>query len=383
MHSGPLKGVKVVEIAGIGPGPCAGMMLADMGAEVILVERKAADSIKSTSEKSRAGLIINRGKKSIALNLKDPESLNIVLKLVESADILIEGFRPGVMERLGMGPDVCFERNKKLIYGRMTGWGQSGPLSKAAGHDSNYIALSGALWYGAQEDKPPTAPLTLVGDLGGGTMVLLFGILSALIHAGNSGVGQVVDAAISDGSAYISTLLWMMNKSGLVKDESSKSWIDGAAPWCNTYQCLDGKFVTVCSLEPQFYQELLERLDLACNPVFSEQWNEAKWSEGKAIMKSLFAKNKRSYWCEQLEGTDVCFAPVMDLNEAAQHPHNVERNTFVEIDGVKQPAPAPKLSATEPFPGRVPELGEHTENILSSIDLDDNEIRRLKKLEII
>jgi alpha-methylacyl-CoA racemase len=376
---GPLAGIKVVEIAGIGPGPCAGMMLADMGAEVILVERRSpnANAAGITGD-SHKQAFFNRGKKSIALDLKNPEAIELVLKLVAEADVFIEGFRPGVMERLGLGPDVCLERNQKLVYGRMTGWGQTGPLSQAAGHDPNYIGLTGALWYGGSGERPPTAPLTLVGDLGGGTMVLLFGILSAVIHAGKTGEGQVIDSAITDGSAYISSLLWMMHNTGQVQDELGKGWADFGSPWHDTYQCSDGKYVTVCALEPQFYVELVERLGLTDNPVFANQWDTNLWPAGKEELKTLFMGKTRQQWCELLEGTDVCFGPALDMSEAPQHPHNVARETFLNIDGVMQPAPAPKFSRSEPSAGAVPATGEHNEEVLQSLGLAATEIEALK-----
>ncbi|RLA54519.1 MAG: CoA transferase [Gammaproteobacteria bacterium] len=376
---GPLAGIKVVEIAGIGPGPCAGMMLADMGAEVTLVERRNPNAnAVDISGDSHKQAFYNRGKKSIALDLKNPDAIELVLKLIAEADVFIEGFRPGVMERLGLGPDTCLERNSRLVYSRMTGWGQTGPLSHAAGHDPNYIALTGALWYGGSGDRPPTAPVTLVGDLGGGTMVLLFGILSAVIHAGKTGEGQVIDSAITDGSAYISSLLWMMHNTGQVQDELGKGWPDFGSPWHDTYECADGKYVTVCSLEPQFYAELVERMGLADNPVFANQWDSSQWPEGKAQVKALFLGKTRQEWCDLLEGTDVCFGPALNMSEAPQHPHNVARGTFLDVDGVIQPAPAPKFSRSEPSAGVVPATGEHNDEVLQNLGLDAAAIAQLK-----
>jgi alpha-methylacyl-CoA racemase len=379
MAKGPLAGIRVVELAGIGPGPCAGMMLADMGAAVILVERKNPNAnAASITGDSHAQAFFNRGKKSIALDLKNPEAIDVVLDIVAGADALIEGFRPGVMERLGLGPDVCMERNPKLVYGRMTGWGQTGPLSHAAGHDPNYIGLTGALWYGGSAERPPTAPLTLVGDLGGGTMVLLFGILSAVIHAARTGEGQVIDSAITDGSAYISSLLWMMRNTGQVQDTLGKGWADFGSPWHDTYECADGKYVTVCALEPQFYAELVERLGLAENPVFASQWDASQWPEGKAQMQTLFRTRTRQEWCELLEGTDVCFGPVLDMSEAPRHLHNVARETFLDVGGVVQPAPAPRFSRSQPSAGVVPAPGEHNEEILHGLGLDAQAIDALR-----
>jgi alpha-methylacyl-CoA racemase len=377
---GPLTGIKVVEIAGIGPGPCAGMMLADMGAEVILVERKVpnANAAGIDGDESKQAFF-NRGKKSIALDLKNPESIELVLKLVAKADVFIEGFRPGVMERLGLGPEVCLERNSSLVYGRMTGWGQTGPLSQAAGHDPNYIAVSGALNYGGSAERPPTAPLTLVGDLGGGTMVLLFGILSAVIHVQKTGEGQVIDSAITDGSAYISSLLWMMHNTGQLQDEPGQGWADWGSPWHDTYECEDGHYVTVCALEPQFYQELVERLELTDNPVFANQWDTTQWPEGRRELKNLFLGKSRQQWSELLEGTDVCFGPVLNFSEAPQHPHNVARGTFLNIDGVVQPAPAPKFSCSKPSVGVPPQTGEHSDEIMRSLDLGPAIVTRLRE----
>lgn len=387
---GPLSGIKVIEIAGLGPGPCAGMMLADMGAEVILVDRKVANAnAADLGANSGAGDVsqitfFNRGKKSVAVDLKQPEGIEAVLTLIESADVLIEGFRPGVMERLGLGPQVCQARNAKLVFGRMTGWGQTGPLSHAAGHDPNYIAVSGALYYGGRQDQAPVAPLTLVGDLGGGTMVLAWGILCAVIEAQRTGKGQVVDAAITDGSAYISSLLMMMRNTGQLQDRLQTGWADGAAPWSDTYACADeGKYITVCALEPQFYAELLQRLELSDNPLFTNQWDVAQWPEGKRVIAEIFKGKTRAQWCELLEGTDACFGPVLDFNEAQQHPHNVARKTFLNVNGVAQPAPAPKLSGYEPEIGPCPRLGEHTDQILTGAGLDAEAIAQLKAIGVV
>ncbi len=385
MKTGPLSGIKVVEIAGIGPGPCAGMMLADMGADVVMVERRSSNpNAANLGDGSQNFAIYNRGKRSIALDLKQPEATEIVLKLVAESDVLIEGFRPGVMERLGLGPDVCLARNPKLVYGRMTGWGQTGPLAQTAGHDPNYIALSGALFTGASRDRPPTAPLTLVGDIGGGTMILLFGIMSALLHAGKTGEGQVVDAAITDGSAYISTLLRMMHNTGQLTDVAGSGWPDYGTPWHENYRCADGNYVSICPLEPQFYALLLEKLELTEHPVFANQWDQSQWAEGKRILAELFASKTREQWCDLLEGTDACFAPVLNMSEALTHPHNVARETFTEIEGVVQPNPAPKLSATPAAPGQhVPYTGQHTRELLSELGMDSATIDTLTNQQVV
>lgn len=386
MRKALLSGIKVVEIGGIGPGPCAGMMLADMGAEVTLVERKVANANAaklSDGEDNGSFMIVNRGKHSIAVDLKTEAGVELVLKLLEKADVLIEGFRPGVMERLGLGPKDCLQRNPRLVYGRVTGWGQSGPLAHAAGHDPNYIGLSGALWYGADPERPPTAPLTLVGDLGGGTMMLIWGVLCALFQARETGEGQVIDAAITDGSAYLSSLLWLMYNSGQLQDERGNGWADGGAPWNSNYACADGKFVTVCALEPNFYAELLDRLDLVDNPLFAEQWDKSSWPEARAELVRLFASRTRDQWCDLLEGSDACFGPVLDFSEAPRHPHNIARGNFLDIDGVVQPAPAPKFSAYQPTVGSPPIPGEHTDQILRGAGLEASEIIDLKSRNVV
>lgn len=371
---GPLKGVKVIEIAGIGPAPCAGMMLADLGADVILVERKTVNANAAATMSDRQKAIFNRGKRSIALDLKQPEAIDIVLGLLAEADVLIEGFRPGVMERLGLGPDVAMARNSKLIYGRLTGWGQEGPLKHAAGHDPNYIALSGALWSGGAADRPPTAPITLVGDLGGGTMMLLMGVMAGLWHAQRTGEGQVIDAAITDGSAYLSTLLFSANDSRALGD----GWMTFGAPWNDTYACADGRFITICPLEPKFYAEFLTRLDLEEHPLFAEQWDKNKWPEAKAYLRALFLTRSRDAWCEVFEGTDACFAPVLDLQEAPLHPHNQARGTFLQVGAVSQPAPAPKFSHTQQEIGPIPDENQHADAILAELGMAPEHIADCK-----
>ena len=375
MSKGALNGIKVVEIAGIGPGPCAGMMLADMGAEVTVIDRPVADPEMAAAFAKYT--LFNRGKKSVALNLKDADAVDALLKIIDDADVLIEGFRPGVMERLGLGPEVCCARNPRLVYGRMTGWGQTGPLSHAAGHDPNYIALTGALWAGGSHEHRPTAPLTLIGDLGGGTMMLVFGVLSAIIHAQKTGEGQVVDAAITDGAAYISTLLWGMHNSGQMTDVPGSGWADFGSPWHDTYQCSDGEYITVCALEPQFYALLIDGLGLNDDPIFANQWDKEQWQAGKEKFRTIFAAKTRQEWCDEFEGTDVCFAPVLNFSEALEHPHNIARETFFTRDGIAQPSPAPKLSATPGAAGTVPTPGTHTAEVLEALDLDSEILRKL------
>ena len=383
MTAGPLAGIRVVEFVGIGPGTCSGMMFADMGAEVIAINRIRHDVSTSTESQVDEAWFYGRGKKSICIDLKKQQGVELALELIATADVLIEGFRPGVMERLGLGPDVCLERQPALVYGRMTGWGQTGPLANAAGHDPNYLSVSGALWYGGREGRAPVAPTTVVGDVGGGTMVLNWGLMCALIHAQQSGRGQVVDAAITDGSAYISSLLWMMRNDGQIHDEFGTGWADGAAPWSETYERSDGKFVTVCALEPKFYRELIDRLGLSDDEIFSDQWNDSLWREGKKKLRAIFASKTRDEWCELLEGTDACFGPVLNFAEALKHPHNIARQTFVNVDGMAQPSPAPKFSVSKPKAGRRPRRGEHTEELLHSAGYSAEKISALRIAHVI
>jgi len=367
---GPLAGIKIVEIGALGPAPVAGMMLADLGAEVILVERKAGDAMGSLGkDKSHsAKAFFNRGKKSITLDLKDPESIEVVRKLIGRSDALIEGFRPGVMERLGLGPDNCLAVNPKLVYGRMTGWGQNGPLSQAAGHDLNYIALSGALFYSGHKDETPIAPPTYVGDMGGGAFMLTIGVVSALLHAKTSGEGQVIDVAITDGTATMSTLLLSLHQMGLWTNNRADNILDSGAPWYDTYECADGKYVTVGALEPQFYKTLIGLLGLEGDPDFAHQMDKRKWPAGKSKMTQLFKTRTRQEWCDLLEGTDACFAPVLNFEEAPSHPHNAARETYIQPGGVLQPAPAPRFSSTTLDIRSVPPYpGEHTDEILEML----------------
>lgn len=362
----PLQGVKVVEFAGLGPCPCAGMMLADMGADVILIER--ADH---NPPFPRHAEIYHRGKKSVALDLKNPAHIQAAQKIVNQSEILIEGFRPGVMERLGLGPDTFEQTHPKLVYGRLTGWGQTGPLSHAAGHEPNYMSLAGSLYYGArnagENQRPPATPLTIGGDFGSGVM-LVSGVLAAYISAKNTGKGQIVDTAISDSSAYMASLLWCLRYMGQLAPEVGHSWPDGASPWNETYQTKDGKYITVCALEPKFYLELLRRLELEDHPAFSTQWNTKAWPEAKQVMAEIFASKTRDNWDELLLGTDVCYAPVLSLEEAAEHPHNQIRGVFYADNGIVQPAPIPKFSDSDNTAGGVPTLGEHTEEVLGQLD---------------
>ena len=369
---GPLKGLKIIEMAGIGPGPFCGMVLADLGAKIIRVDR--ASAIGTGSKQDAA----NRGKKSIAVDLKSEEGVEVVLKLVETADAIFEGFRPGVMERLGLGPDVCSKRNERIVFGRMTGWGQEGPLANAAGHDINYISLTGALAAIGRPGSPPVPPLNLIGDFGGGGMLLALGLVAALLESKESKKGQVVDAAMTDGSALLMTMIYTMQSSGVWKTSMGSNLLDGGSHFYDTYECKDGKFISLGSIEPQFYALLCQIAELD-ESIFSNQMSRDSWPEQKEAIKKIILDKTRDEWCELMEGTDVCFAPVLDMSEAPKHPHNIERKTFIDLEGVTQPAPAPRFSRTEPEVVSSPSVvGEHTDEVLTSIGLSDEDINTLK-----
>lgn len=369
---GPLQGVKVIEFAGIGPGPFCAMMLADMGAEVIRIDRRG-DTRFGKFE------VMTRGRRSVLLDLKSPEGVQAALKLVEKADALIEGYRPGVMERLGLGPEVCHERNPRMVYGRMTGWGQTGPLAHAAGHDINYIALTGALHAIGRAGETPPPPLNLVGDFGGGAMMLAFGIVCGLLEARNSGRGQVVDAAMTDGASLLMAMMYGAKAAGRWTNNRGANRLDGGAHYYDTYECADGKYIAIGSNEPQFYSLLLEKCGVT-DPAFQAQTDESQWPELKKKIATVFKGKTRSEWCAVMEGTDVCFAPVLDMDEAPQHPHNRARNTFIEIQGVIQPGPAPRFSRTSPeIQGPPPMPGEHTDAALSDWGFSAEEIGRLRE----
>lgn len=359
-RGGPLAGLRVLEIAGIGPGPFCGMLLADLGADVVIADRYEANTENVDAGR---GAIFNRGKRSIAVDLKSAEGVATVLRLVENCDALIEGMRPGVMERLGLGPDVCLARNSRLVYGRITGWGQSGPLAHVAGHDLNYIGLSGALWYSGQPGEPPMAPPALVGDIGGGALYLAIGLLSAVMNARQTGRGQVVDAAIVDGSAHMLNLLLSLQSTGQLHMERGTSLLDGPH-WYATYRCADGNFISVGSLEPKFYRLLLATLGLESDPAFSEGQHR-NWPTLRERFADLFAQRTREEWCALLEGTDACFAPVLNPQEAAKHPHMVARGVYSNRDGLLQAAPAPRFSVTPASePGPVPRAGADADEVL-------------------
>ena len=374
---GPLTGVKVVEIAGIGPGPFCAMMLSDMGAEVLRVDRTEATDLGVRNDPKYN--LLNRGRRSIAVNLKSPEGVAAVKRLVQRADALIEGFRPGVMERLGLGPDICLGLNPKLVYGRMTGFGQDGPMAKAAGHDINYIAMTGALHSIGRQGGAPVPPLNLVGDFGGGALYLAFGVVCALLEAGKSGKGQVVDAAMVDGAASLMTGIYGLRAAGVWNDNRGENILDTGAPFYDVYETRDGKHVSIGSIEGRFYQELLQLAGLDKEPL-AKQHDRKAWPVTKARFAEVFKQKTRDEWCKLMEGTDVCFAPVLSMAEAPKHPHNQVRGTFVEVDGVVQPGPAPRFSRSKPKIQRGPaRSGEHTEAALADWGFSKAEIAALQK----
>ncbi len=378
---GPLQGVKILELAGIGPGPFCGMMLSDMGAEVLRVDR--AQLVSLGAPKGRSADVLGRGRRSLGVDLKHPQGVETVLRLVEQADVLTEGFRPGVTERLGLGPDVCLERNPRLIYGRMTGWGQDGPLAQAAGHDINYIALAGALHPIGRQGEAPVPPLNLVGDFGGGGMLLAFGILAALVERGRSGQGQVVDTAMVDGAAILMAIFHGMRAIGLWHDERGVNLLDGGAHFYDTYETADKKYVSIGSIEPKFYAELLRLTELEGEDL-PHQLARDHWPELKERVAKVIKTKTRDEWCDIMEGSDVCFAPVLSLDEAPLHPHNQARGTFVEVEGVVQAAPAPRFSRTPPEIARPPAYaGQHTDEVLGDYGFSSEEIARLREAKAI
>ena len=367
--AGPLQGIRIIELAGIGPGPFAGMMLADHGAEVIRVDRPGARI------DARDPLL--RGRRVIGVDLKSEAGKALVLDLVKSADALFEGFRPGVTERLGLGPAQCHAVNPALVYGRMTGWGQFGPYANAAGHDINYIALAGALHGYGRAGEKPTPPINMVGDFGGGGMMLAFGMVSALLHAKTTGQGQVIDCAMTDGAAALMAMIWGFRANGIWKDERGVNLLDTGAHMYDTYECADGKWISIGSLEPQFYALLLEKTGLSDDADFAAPMNSAQWPALKQRLTTLFATKTREEWCYIMEMTDVCFAPVLSMSEAPFHPHNVARGTFVEADGVMQPAPAPRYSATVSDAPRMTKVAD-TDAILADLGYDAGKVEALK-----
>lgn len=374
---GPLSGVTLIEMAGIGPLPFAGMMLADMGADVIRVDRIPSADGGDLAAMMRNDSVVDRGRRSLALDLKKTASVQIVLDLVENADALIEGFRPSVMEKLGLGPSACRQRNPRLVYGRMTGWGQTGPLAQAAGHDLNYIALAGALHGIGPADRPPPPPLNLVGDYGGGGMLLALGVVAALLEARQSNQGQVIDAAMTDGAAALLAPLYGLLAKGCWRDGRGTNFIDGSAHFYAAYECADGKFISVGAIEPQFYRLLLERCGIA-DRRFDDQWSAADWPELKRTLAALFLTRDRDTWCRLLEGTDACVAPVLDMAEAPSHPHNAARGTFIDAGGTMQPAPAPRFERTaSELPRPAPAVGADTRALLMRLGRSQSQIQAL------
>jgi alpha-methylacyl-CoA racemase len=364
--TGPLKGIKVVEIAGIGPGPHACMLLADLGADVIRIERPGGQLLTGGSHD-----LLNRGRPSVALDLKNPAAVETVIRLVEGADVLVEGMRPGVTERIGIGPDDCFARNARLVYGRMTGWGQTGPWSSAAGHDMNYIAITGTLFGLGQVKEKPQFPTNLVGDFGGGSTYLVIGVLAALLEARISGQGQVVDAAIVDGTASLNAMSAAFLASGTFKEERAANLLDGGAPYYDIYETADGKHMSVGALEPQFYEEFVDLLGIRDSAP--DRYDAERTEELRTVIATRFREKTQAEWSAVFEGTDACVAPILPMSEAIHHPHIKERGVFVEHDGLVQPAPAPRFSRTDATLDRppAPQPGAHTREALAAWGIDD------------
>ncbi len=375
--SGPLEGVRVVEIAGIGPGPFAAMMLADMGADVVRIDR--AQKVSGGDPANPPLDLLGRGRRSVGVDLKHPEGAGVVLRLMDRADVLIEGFRPGVMERLGIGPEECMARNPRLVYGRMTGWGQEGPYADASGHDINYIALAGALDPIGRAGERPVPPLNLIGDFGGGGMLMAYGVVCALLERDRSGQGQVIDAAMVDGSAVLTTFIHSLRAMGIWMDERGTNLLDTGAHFYDVYETADHRYVSVGSIEPQFYAELL-RLSGLKGEELPGQMDRGQWPALKERVAEVFRTKTRDEWCALMEGTDVCFAPVLSMAEAPDHPHNRRRETFVEVAGVRQPAPAPRFART---PGAIdrppPHVGQHTDDTLAEWGFTADERDKLRQ----
>jgi len=374
--AGPLQGLRVIEMAGLGPAPFCGMLLADMGAEVVRIDRLGGRAAVGGSEPRFD--VTGRGRRSLALDLKKPGATDTVLAMVERADALIEGFRPGVMEQLGLGPEPCLARQPGLVYGRMTGWGQDGPLAGAAGHDINYVALTGALHAIGRSGEPPVVPLNYIGDFGGGGMLLAFGVLAALLESRQSGRGQVVDTAMTDGASLLSAMMYGFHGAGTWSNRRGENLLDGGAHFYDVYTCADGRHIAVGAIEPQFYAELLERCGID-DPAFEPQMDPRHWPVLKQRLADVFRTRTREEWCRVLEGTDACFAPVLHWDEAPQHPHNQARETFVEVDGVVQPAPAPRFSRTPADTPRPPRAaGADTADVLRDWGVSAGQVEQLR-----
>ncbi len=374
---GPLNGVKIVEFGGIGPPPMCAMLLADMGADVLRIDRTQPSGLGIPVPPRFS--VMDRSRRSVAIDLKTPAGIEATLRLLDQSSALIEGFRPGVMERLGLSPEACLTRNPRLVYGRVTGWGQTGPLAHAAGHDINYIALTGTAHAIGRRGQPPTPPLNLVGDFGGGALYLALGIVAALFEAQQSGQGQVVDAAMVDGAASLMSSIYGLYAAGVINDRRGENLVDSGAHFYDVYETADGKYISIAAIEAKFYAELLQRLGLE-NEVLPDQMNRERWPELTERLAKLFRTKSREEWCDILEGTDVCFAPVLSFDEAPHHPHNKTRNTFIEVDGVVQPAPAPRFSRTPSQVQRPPAAaGEHTESGLLDWGFSQEEITQLRQ----
>lgn len=371
MATAPLNGIRVIEFAGIGPGPFAGMMLADHGAEVIRIDRARAGGSPGDSHDP-----LLRGRKSVSLDLKNSASIAAVRKLVKDADAIIEGFRPGVMERLGLGPDVLIGDNPKLVYGRMTGWGQTGPMAPEPGHDINYIAISGVLHALGRAGEKPTPPINLAGDFGGGGMFLAFGMLAALLHAQRTGEGQVVDAAMTDGSAVLMSMMWGFRAMGRWSDERGTNLLDTAAHFYDTYGTSDGKFISLGAIEPQFYAEFRKVVGLD-DAKWDRQMDQAQWPALKDELTTLFRSKSRDEWVALFKGHDICFAPVLSFDEAVADPHNQARGTFVTAGGVTQPAPAPRYSVSPTVAPAMPG-GRSDSAVLRELGFSDEDVAALK-----
>lgn len=373
-RQGPLAGIRIIEVAGLGPAPFGAMLLGDMGAEVIRIDRASGGSGIGVKAKFD---VLARNRKSVRLDIKHPDGKHALMQMLKEADGLIEGFRPGVLERLGFGPEELLKRNPRLVIGRMTGWGQNGPLAHTAGHDINYVALAGALYSIGSKGGPPVPPLNLVGDFGGGGLMLAFGMVCGLLEARGSGKGQVIDAAMVDGTALLTAGIHGMLAEGMFHEKRGETILNGGAPFYAVYECADGEHVTIGSLEPQFFAELVERLDLDMD-AFGDRDDPLQWPAQRAMLESIFKTRTREEWADALQDTDVCFAPVLRMTEAPSHPHNVERGVFIDVDGFVQPAPAPRFSRTPPggcAPSPAP--GTHTDVILKDCGLSDDDIQRL------
>ena len=374
---GPLAGLKIIEMVGIGPAPMCAMLLADLGATVLRIDRQQESGLGLPGHARFQ--VMNRSRHAIAVDLKKPEGIELVLRLVDQADALIEGFRPGVMERLGLGPEICLKRNPRLVFGRMTGWGQDGPLAQAAGHDLNYIALAGVLHSIGRVGQPPTPPLNLVGDFGGGALYLAFGVACGIIEAQRSGKGQVVDAAMVDGAASLASIFFALHAAGSFSLERGKNVLDSGAFFYDVYECADGKYISLAAIEDKFLAEFLRRMEIDPKEMPAKM-DQKRWPEAKAKLAQRFKTKTRADWCRLLEGSDACFAPVLYLEEAPKHPHNLARGSFVEIDGIVQPAPAPRFSRTPAAKPTRPEApGERGRASLAQWGLSGDDIARLRQ----